>query len=164
MLNVALRRNLPTLTRVSPWLIRAILGLGVGGAFSIGLFMLAGVAAGSGHGSFIPLFLVAAPLGIGLAVWPAVGVLVALPVLRWARVSAICLLALNYVGILVEANAESLPLADSIRHSNAAAYLAEVIYVVGQIAIWVLVARKRHKQSPAAQQVRPIKADRTSNP
>lgn len=121
-----------------------VLGL-IGSVFSGGVGFLAAALTGAGHGSALPLALIASPEPLGFLIWPTIGIFIPWVKGRPVVIAIIVLLlALNYVTALaVIAKEGSVYLIKTFRLEPALVSVVILTYLGVQIAIVSALVRNR---------------------
>jgi hypothetical protein len=104
------------------------------------MWLLALVAGGAGHGSFVPMALLLSPFWAGYLVWPCIFVLVALRQYRWSRFLAGVLLVISYVRVPWTFPPEG-GLASELQGLAPIAGGVVVLYLLTQLFLWWRILR-----------------------
>jgi len=133
---------------------RVTIGVLAGVVYEVMLLLVAVTQSASGHGSFLPLFAMWSPIGIGLAIWPIVGGCVAACNRKPAAIAGVALIA-NYFGIWYQLNQDSLSLIRQLRKLDAIGVCWIVIHLSLQAVLWWMIkhacqvrhSRRFHRRS-----------------
>ena len=116
----------------------------MGFLYALGLTALGWMATGAGHGTFFFLSLAVFPFGIGFLMWPAIALLLANLRDTFYRHLFLSVIAVRYglIAIYVVRWPDELPrIAVAWRYSPAYVIEPLVLFLAGQLVIWVLFFR-----------------------
>ena len=117
-----------------------------------GLVFVSQACTGAGHGSeyfgaalLAPFSVLEGFAGLGLALWPVVGTLLAFRRFRSSQIAAATILILHYLGVMVVSFQTDWYYVGRVWHSMPAIVVALITaYFGSQIFMWILLTRRQH--------------------